>query len=644
MVTSRLVSALPRLLLAVCVAGGIRLASPLPAHAAEKTETWLEVRSPHFTVYTNGNEKQARRTVEQFEQIRAVFQRAYPKLRVDPGKPFLILAAKNENTLKSLLPEYWEKKGSTHPAGMFVPGTERHYVALRLDVEGENPYHVVYHEYVHMLNGLNYRHLPVWLDEGIAEFYGNTSITDRDIGLGKIDEASLQLLIQNRLLPLEVLLKVDHDSPYYNEANKTSVFYAQSWAMVHYFNFDEAVLKSNALQNFFHLIQTDVDDLEAARRAFGDLKQFQRNLESYVRQSRFTYLRGKTPADLKEKDFTSRALPPAESAVIRGDFEVRRGRYVEARAMLEQALRLDPSLAQAHEAMGFLLYRQGTRDEAAKYFARAVQLDSKSFLAHYLHAMLLVEGSRDTDSFADAEASLERCISLNPNFAPAHATLASFYSMRQQTLEKALAEARKAAELEPSELHYYLNMGHILLRMERTDDSRVIAQRILAQANAPEWRMAAEALLQEISRFQDYLAQRKRYEEEARASREELETYLRKEPNAETPPTPPASRAASTTPQTATGAPGGRRYGMFGKITQISCTPPAMEVSLTVGGLTMRLHAADALKVDYLTTSWKPPANFNPCKHLKDLTAQVTYRLTPGQPYDGEIVSIEVRR
>lgn len=644
MVTSRLVSALSRLLLAVCVAGGIRLASPLPAHAAEKTETWLEVRSPHFTVYTNGNEKQARRTVEQFEQIRAVFQKAFPKLRVDPGKPFLILAAKNENTLKSLLPEYWEKKGSTHPAGMFVPGTERHYVALRLDVEGENPYHVVYHEYVHMLNGLNYRHLPVWLDEGIAEFYGNTSITDRDIGLGKIDEASLNLLRQSKLLPLEILLKVDHNSPYYNEANKTSVFYAQSWAMIHYFNFNEAMLKSNALQNFFHLIQTDVDDLEAARRAFGDLKQFQHNLENYVRQSHFNYLRVKTPADLKEKDFTTRTLAPAEAAASRGDFEVRRGRYAEARVLLEQALRLDPNLAQGHEAMGFLLYRQGTRDEAAKYFARAVQLDSQSFLAHYLHAMLLVEGSRDADSLADAEASLERCISFNPNFAPAHATLASFYSMRQQTLEKALAEARKAAELEPRELHYYLNMGHILLRMERTDDARLIAQRIIAQANAPDVRMAAEALLQEVSRFQDYLAQRKRYEEEARASRKQLQAYLGKEPNAETSSTPPVSGAASTTPQTATGAPGGRRYGMFGKITQISCMPPAMEVSLTVGGLTMRLHAANYFKVEYLTAVWKPPANFDPCKHLKDLKAQVTYTLTPGQPYDGEIVSIEVRR
>jgi len=187
MVTSRLASALPRLLLAACLSFAALLQWPASLRAADKSETWIEVRSPHFTVYTNGNEKQARRTADQFEQIRALFQKAFPKMRVDPGKPFLILAAKHENTLKTLLPDYWERKGGTHPAGMFVGGTERHYVVLRLDVEGENPYHVIYHEYVHMLNALNFRHLPVWLNEGIAEFYGNTSITDKDIGIGRIN-------------------------------------------------------------------------------------------------------------------------------------------------------------------------------------------------------------------------------------------------------------------------------------------------------------------------------------------------------------------------------------------------------------------------------------------------------------------------
>jgi hypothetical protein len=43
------------------------------ALAGEPNEHWLEVKSPHFVVLTDTNEKQARRIAGQFEQMRAVF-------------------------------------------------------------------------------------------------------------------------------------------------------------------------------------------------------------------------------------------------------------------------------------------------------------------------------------------------------------------------------------------------------------------------------------------------------------------------------------------------------------------------------------------------------------------------------------------
>ncbi len=84
---------------------------------------------------------------------------------------------------------------------------------------------------------------------------------------------------------------------------------------------------------------------------------------------------------------------------------------------------------------------------------------------------------------------------------------------------------------------------------------------------------------------------------------------------------------------------------MFGRITEVNCaTPPAMELTLSAGGITMRLHAKNYFKVEYLSSTWKPPANFNPCVHLKGLSAQASYTLVQGQAYDGEIVSIEIRK
>jgi hypothetical protein len=48
------------------------------AAAHDKPENWLEVRSQHFTVVTNANEKAGRRIADQFERMRSVFHVAFP--------------------------------------------------------------------------------------------------------------------------------------------------------------------------------------------------------------------------------------------------------------------------------------------------------------------------------------------------------------------------------------------------------------------------------------------------------------------------------------------------------------------------------------------------------------------------------------
>jgi hypothetical protein len=61
---------------------------------------------------------------------------------------------------------------------------------------------------------------------------------EKESRVGTIDETHLYILQQNKLLPIETLLNVEQSSPYYNEANQASVFYAESWALVHYLMMD----------------------------------------------------------------------------------------------------------------------------------------------------------------------------------------------------------------------------------------------------------------------------------------------------------------------------------------------------------------------------------------------------------------------
>lgn len=203
-----------RILLFLC------FAAPLVA-ARDKTESWLQMSSPHFVVVTNASEKQGRRVADQFERMRSVFHTAFPKAQVDPDAPIIVLAIRDA-------PEAYLAKGSLKPGGLFLRAADKNYVLMRLDAEGDHPYAIVYHEYTHLLLSKSAEYMPLWLNEGLAEFYQNTDIRDKEALLGEPSADDILWLRQNRLLPLVTLFTVDHNSPYYPEQNKGSIFYAES--------------------------------------------------------------------------------------------------------------------------------------------------------------------------------------------------------------------------------------------------------------------------------------------------------------------------------------------------------------------------------------------------------------------------------
>src|SRR5580700_9627822 len=195
--------------------------SPLLAPARDKPENWVEVRSPHFSVVSDSNEKQARRVADQFERMRSVFHTLFPKIPIDTLGSIAVLAVKDEKDFRELEPAAYLAKGQLKLGGLFLRGADKNYVLLGLDAEGEHPYSVVYHEYTHLLLS-KAEWMPLWLNEGLAEFYENTDIDETDARLGQPSGEDIRLLRETRLLPLSVLFGVDFNSPYYHEDNKGS--------------------------------------------------------------------------------------------------------------------------------------------------------------------------------------------------------------------------------------------------------------------------------------------------------------------------------------------------------------------------------------------------------------------------------------
>lgn len=598
-----------------------------PAFCAPQPPTWIEVRTPNFQIVSDAPEAKVQQLARDFELVRLVFLQATPGLENRAALPLLVLAARNEKTLQSLLPEYLEGRRA-RPSAVYVGGPERNFVALRVDAPGRHPYHVIYHEYFHFLMRQNFPVLPLWLSEGLAEFWSYGTIRGDRITLGEPSPEHLALLRKQPLLPLEQLFAADHASPLYNEEEKAGLFYAQSWLLVHYLMFGEGELAGrHRLDRLLELLRAGVPPAEAHRQVFREPERLQQELAAY-RQARFRdALVVTAPKEAARWQYPTRALPPAEALAWRANFHAHTNRPVEARTLIEQALALDPRQPLAHEAMGYLYYAEGELEEAADWFARAAELDSESYLAHYYLGWIEAESPRRGEQrLARAEQALRRAMALNPAFAPAYAVLARLllYSYRQ--LEEAQRLAERAVALEPGTFSYQATLARILLARGEPDAARRVVDRMRSGVRSEADQKQLAELEAAIVSYQNQLARQPAAPLPSQAGAEKL---------ARAEPKPPAANPP--------GPPAGRRVQAEGTITEVACRGRQMELRLDFGGLFLRLQAADYEAIEYLASRWQPPANFLPCQHLKDRRAKITYVVVQEKPFRGEIVSIEVR-
>src|SRR5271170_980663 len=337
---------------------------------------WVEIQSPHFTLITDANEKQGVHVLDQFERMRWVFQTLFHGTNVDPAAPIIVIAAKNKKDFEALEPAAYLAKGQISLAGLFLNTQDKNYILLRLDTEGEqHPFSTIYHEYTHLQLNKSSDWLPLWLNEGLAEFFQNTDIHDKDVQLGEPSYDNLLYLRQNRILPLPVLFRVDANSPYYHEEQKGSAFYAESWALTHFLEVSDFQKKTHLLTDYTQFLIKGEDSVTAAQHAFGDLKRLQDSLDNYVRQSSFTMFKMNAAVPIDAATFNVRPVSNSEADAVRADVLVYDDRAKEAQALLETTLRDDPNNALAHETMGYLKFHEQDIPAARKWYSEAVQLD-----------------------------------------------------------------------------------------------------------------------------------------------------------------------------------------------------------------------------------------------------------------------------
>ncbi|HET9712267.1 MAG TPA: DUF1570 domain-containing protein, partial [Pyrinomonadaceae bacterium] len=300
----------------------------------------------------------------------------FPSVRFNTPVPTTVVVFKSDSS-------YGPFKPKPDVAGYFQPGEDVNYITLTTEVRGEqDPFSVIFHEYIHLLVENTFPNVPVWFNEGLAEYYSTFSISDdQKVVLGKPISNHVFLLRDSRMLPLRTLFEVDHKSPYYNESEKQSIFYAQSWALMHYFIIGKSG-RSEKLIYFINLLNSKVPMEEAFQKAFQmPFETMERELREYIKQSRYNILKGQFEGKFDNTVTAATTLTEAEAQAYLGDLLFHSHRK-DAYTYLEKALKLDPNLAMAHASLGMAYFHEGKTKEARASLERAVTADSPNYLAH----------------------------------------------------------------------------------------------------------------------------------------------------------------------------------------------------------------------------------------------------------------------
>jgi tetratricopeptide (TPR) repeat protein len=573
----------------------------LPAsHPAQAKDTWVSVRSNNFFLVGNANEKEVRQVATRLEQFREVFSRLFPRMKFSSPVPTTVIVFKSDSSYKPFKPVADGK--TVVVSGYFQPGREVNYITLTTEKREENPYAVIFHEYVHLLvnNTFGRTSIPAWFNEGLAEYYSTFDIEDdQKIYLGNLINPHLLLLRTSQLIPLDKLFAVDYYTLERNKHDARGLFYAQSWALIHFLIQGNEGKRARQLSVFLDQLRQNIPAEKAFRQAFQtDYAGMQRELKDYVQRQSY---RGQIVTFPKKLEFsaemTSAPITDAEAQAFLGDLLFHIRRPEDAKTKLEQALALDSKLAMAHASLGMVLMEQKKFSEAKEQLQQAVADNAASYLAHYYYAYALsrevmIEGQPVHDFPAETarrmRTELLRAIELKPDFPESYHLLAFVNLVTGEQLDESIVMIKRAVALSPGSEEFLFVLAQLYIRKQDIEGARKVIEPLAATGADPQIRARAASMLASLSSMQEALA-RFRAGNEERAADVVVEMHTAAN-------TDPASYLRDALRKPAAG-----ERQVEGMLVRIDCDGKGIIFTLKSGNDLLRLKTASFEEIDITT-------------------------------------------
>ncbi|HEX8409630.1 MAG TPA: DUF1570 domain-containing protein [Thermoanaerobaculia bacterium] len=480
-------------------------------------EKWITLRADEFRFVSNVSPAKTLDIARDLLRMRAALG-AVTNLKVRSALPTSVFIFANERAFGPYRDAVLQRK-SDHIVGVFTGTQTDNFILVRSDVAEIDQ--TVYHELTHYFVRNTTGPLPLWISEGIAEYYSTFTTSGNDVHIGRPIAEHVHWLRASTMIPLRDLFATTSASPIYNEGTRTGVFYAQSWALFHYLMSDaDRRLK---FSRFLQLLGADKSADEAFETAFAvkysDLEQ---ELRKYVRRNAFTYVKHSL-AELPV------AEPPKPEPMAHGDVLFALAHLLGhtdganaaiAERYLRESLGANPRNAAAHADLGRLHELANRRAEADAAYRTAVELGSGDAGVYLFAALSLVQrfaGKLTSEIPAEdlryARSLFRRASELDPTMALAWAGLGTTY-LGERDLAPGITALEKSLQLAPGDEQAAFHLLQLYVGADRHQDAvRMFDTVLVHSSDAAMVAHAREALLMAEVRKVERLADEQKPQE-----------------------------------------------------------------------------------------------------------------------------------
>lgn len=259
--------------------------------AASLAESLATFTSKHYTIHTNLSRQEAEAFGRHMDLIFVEYSRRFGSFRKRSRQPMPLYLLRTRQQYIRLLDGFGFNASAS--GGMFF--VSKGVSGLATWIEGpprsltfETLQHEGFHQFAYAYIG---RGLPVWVNEGLAEYFGDGLVVRTQMKVGLAAErrvrAVQQAIRQNTVIEFDSLLAMTGQQWHQNMLGGSSsgrLQYDQSWSVVYFLIHGGGGKYRRAFERYLTLVNTGRLSDTAFKQAFGteDTRAFGRQWQRYM--------------------------------------------------------------------------------------------------------------------------------------------------------------------------------------------------------------------------------------------------------------------------------------------------------------------------------------------------------------------------